>query len=261
MVVSGFYDNENSATSQNHFPHIIVFAGTVGSGKSTQMKLLGSELHKRGLNVKTTFIQTNHIFAYLLLLLLARILARGRRDVYPIGALIEEKPLIFKKLFKLWLTIDLFSIVLKLLLRVFLPVKMGYVMLVEGYIPATISDYIYISQAVGLPLKTSSFAVNFMLRFLHAGGPTQVIFLDANAKTLKSRWSRRRSFNEKSDYLSMQRSTFLSLSKKLSCRRLLYINTSKQTIEETHRLITKYLMRRVLPLADRSGDEGAPGVK
>lgn len=240
MVVSISYPKQNSATSQNYFPHIIVFVGTVGSGKSTQMKLLASEVHKKGLNVKTTFIETNHVFAYLVTLLLARILTRGKRDVYSIGALIDEKPLIFKNLFKLWLTIDLFSIALKFILRVFLPVKKGSIVLVEGYMPATISDYIYISKSIGLPLRTSFFAMNFMLRLLHVGGPTQVIFLDAHVNTLKSRWNRRGSLDERADYLYMQRTTLLSLSKKLSSRRLLYIDTGKQTIEETHRLITEY---------------------
>jgi len=241
MIVPGFFTKENSATSQDHFPHIIVFVGTVGSGKSTQIKLLTSKLHKRGLNVKNTFIETNHIFAYLLLLLLARILTRGKRGVYSIGALIEEKPLIFKKLFKLWLTIDLFSITLKFILRVFFPVKMGSIVLVEGYIPATISDYVYISKRMALPLKTSYFTVNFMLRLLHVGGPTQVIFLDARANTLKSRWRLRGSLYERPDYLNMQRTTLKSLSKKLSSHGLLQINTGKLTIEETHKLIVNYL--------------------
>jgi hypothetical protein len=241
MITPSFFAKENSAASQDHFPHVIVFVGTVGSGKSTQVKLLASELRKRGLNVKTTFIETNHIFAYLLLLLLARILARGKRNVSSIGALIEEKPLIFKKLFKLWLKIDLFSITLKFMLRVFLPVKVGSIVLVEGYIPATISDYVYISKRMALPLKTSYSTMNFMLRLLHVGGPTQVIFLDARANTLKSRWKLRGSLDERPDYVNMQRTTLKSLSEKLSSHGLLQINTGKLTIDETHKLIVNYL--------------------
>ncbi|MBS7612610.1 hypothetical protein KEJ27_10520, partial [Candidatus Bathyarchaeota archaeon] len=82
--------------------HIIAFLGTVSSGKSTQMRLLASELKRRKTKVKTTFLKAGHIFAYFLEVILAKILASKRKDVYPIRALIEEKPHTFRKVFKLW---------------------------------------------------------------------------------------------------------------------------------------------------------------
>jgi len=222
--------------------HLIVFVGTVGSGKSTQMKLLASELRKKGLKIKTTFLKTNHLLARLLTLILAYILI-SKNDVYPVRALIEDKPMIFKRLFKLWLVLDLFSISLRFLSTIFLPVKMGYIILVEEYIPATISDYIYLNKAIGLPRETLSFAVRFMLRLMHVGNPTQVIFLDARLETLDLRWKSRGSLDEKPDYLQMQRTTLLSLSRMLSSHRMLYMDTTNRNIRETHNLIVNRLAK------------------
>jgi len=223
--------------------HIIAFVGTVGAGKSTQMNLLASKLREKGLKIKTTLLKTNHLLARLLTLILARILVRCRKEVYPIRTLIEDEPIIFKKLFKLWLILDSFSISLRFLSTVLLPAKMGYIILVEEYIPATISDYMYLSKAVGLPPETSSFAIRSMLRLMHEGGPTQIIFLDAQADALELRWGSRGNLDEKPDYLQTQRTTLLSLSKMLSSYEVLYIDTTNQNIKETHELIVNHLAR------------------
>ena len=221
-------------------PCVIAFAGTVGSGKSTQMKLLALTLKRRGVKVKTSSLKTGHIFAYFLQIILAKMLTR-RRDVFPIRALIEEKSHIFRKLFKLWLYLDVVSIAVKFLFSVLIPLKLGYVVLVEEYIPATIADYIYLSKIIGFALKPKSFAITFPLRLMYTGGFTHTIFTDAENDVLKNRQRRRGSFEEKEDYLSMQRNLLLSISRKLS-NRLLYLDTGKRTIEETHKLIRTWLM-------------------
>jgi len=223
-------------------PRLIVFLGTVGSGKSTQRALLASYLSRKGVKVKVATLKTSHLIACLLEVILARILASRRKDVYPIRALLEEKPHFFKKVFKLWLALDIISVAVKFLFSIYIPLKLGYVMLVEEYIPATISDYIYLSRVVGFTLKSQSFTVTFPLRLMQLGGPTQMVFLDAENSELKSRWKHRKSFNERHDYLCMQRTLLLSLSKSLS-HALIYINTSNQTIEQTHRLILDFLRK------------------
>ena len=229
--------------TRNSRPRVIAFVGLVGAGKSTHIRLLASRFSKNGLKVKTASLKTNHLFASALILILTQILVRKRKDVYRIRALIDDKPSVFRRLFRLWLSLDVISVSLQFLLTIYLPLTLGYTVLVEEYIPATIADYIYISKALGLPFGTHSFASKFMLKLMHLGRPTQVIFLDADADTLKSRWNRRGSSNEKSNYLYMQRSTLLSLSKKLSSLDVLYINTTFQTIEETQGLMVNYLMK------------------
>lgn len=226
-------------------PHVIAFLGTVGSGKSTQMMLLASELKRRKIKVRVSSLKTGHIFAYFLEVILARMLARRRKDAYPIRVLIEEKPYIFGRFFKLWLALDMFSIAIKFLLSIYLPLKLGYIILVEEYIPATISDYIYLSKIAGFTLGARSFAITFPLKLMYLGGFTQIVFLDAENSELKCRWKRRGSFDERNDYLDMQRTVLLSISRRLSSNRLLYMDVSKQTVEETHQLIKKQLMSEV----------------
>jgi len=220
---------------------IIAFAGTVGSGKSTQMKLLASELKRRGVKVKLSFLKTGHIIAYFLTIILAKMLVGKRGDVYPIRALIEEKPHIFRRVFKLWLGLDIISISLKFLFSIYLPLKLGYTILVEEYIPATISDHLYLSKVTGAILRPSSFAITFLQKLMYLG-PAQIIFLDAEDIELKHRWIQRKSFNERDDYIKFQRTMLLSISRRLSLNKLLYVNTYGQSVKETHQQIMKQLI-------------------
>ncbi len=174
-------------------------------------------------------------------------LFKKRKDTPFIRALIEEKPCLFRRLFKLWLTLDVLSIYIRFLLTIYLPLKTRHIIIVEEYIPSTIADHVYVARRLGLSPKSPSTAASFMLRLAHLGGSMQTIFLDAYDYVLKDHWrARRTNLDERPDYLNMQRTILLSLSKKLSSDDLLYINTSKQTIEETHKLITDYLHARSL---------------
>lgn len=219
-----------------------MFVGTVGAGKSTQMKLLAFTLKSKGLKTKVTFIKTGHIFAYLLEVFLTRILCLNRKDAHPIRALIEDRPLIFKKLFQFWLILDMLSILVRFIFAVYLPLKIGKVVLVEEYLPATIADYIYLAKAVNLPVKNILFAVNYALKLLCLCSPTLTIFLDASISCLADRWHKRGSLNEKPDYLKMQRTLLLKISKNLSSY-FLYINTGDKTMKETHELIVSHIKK------------------
>jgi hypothetical protein len=113
-----------------------------------------------------SFLKTGHLFAFILETSLAKIVANKRNDVFPIRALVEERPTLFRRIFRLWLGLDLISITLKFLACIYLPLKLGYTMLTEEYIPATISDYVYLSRIVEIPLRVNSFAVNYLLRLM-----------------------------------------------------------------------------------------------
>ena len=223
---------------------LVVFVGTVGAGKSTQIKLLAFQLRNKGLKVKTAYIRTNHLFAHLLSLILARGFIKNRKSPRRahVRALIEEKPAIFRSIFKLWLALDLFGTSLRFLLTVFLPTRMGYTVLVEDYVSATIFDHIYFSRVLNLPYKASSFVPRFLSRLIHVAGSTRWVFLDANKDTLKSRLEKRGSFIEKTDYLQMQRNTVLFLSKTLSSYELLYVDTTDQNAMETCERVVGHLM-------------------
>jgi thymidylate kinase len=223
-------------------PRVIAFIGTVGSGKSTHMKLLCSKLRQRGMRARMSFLKTGHLFAFIIEVLLARIVASKRKDTFPIRALFEEKPDLFRRIFRLWLDLDLISITLKFFASIYLPLRLGYIVLVEEYIPATVSDYVYLSKIIDFPFKANSFAINYLLRLMKLCGPTQIIFLDAKNDELKRRWKLRGSFNEREDYLQMQRTLLLQISRRLSSMNFIYIDTGAKTLVETQKLIMSQLL-------------------
>jgi thymidylate kinase len=226
----------------NAEPRLIVFVGPVGSGKSTHVKILRSKLKRKGLKTKMSFLKTGHLFAFVLVTLLAKIVANKRKDIFPIRALIEERPTLFRRIFRLWLGLDLISITLKFFASIYLPLKLGYIVLVEEYIPATISDYIYLSKIVNFPLRVNSFAINYLLKLMNLCGPTQIIFLDAKDDELRRRWKLRGSFDEREDYLQMQRTLLLRISRELSPNGFIYINTGAKALTETQKLIMSQLL-------------------
>lgn len=204
------------------------------------MKLLAFKLKTRELKVKTTFLKRGHLFTYLLEIALVRLLVGKKKKECTIRTIVEERPNLFKRLFNLFLILDLMSIFGRFLFKVYFPKKLGYIIIVEEYIQATIADYIYLARVLRLPLKTIPPVVSFMQKLLRFGGSMQTIFLDAPNAVLKKRWSYRMSLNERPAYLQMQRCLLLSISKKLSSS-FLYIDTSSSNIEETHKLIMNYL--------------------
>ena len=53
---------------------MIVFAGTVGAGKSTQIRLVKSKINNAGFKVNSTFLKSGHVFAYVFESVLTKIL-------------------------------------------------------------------------------------------------------------------------------------------------------------------------------------------
>jgi thymidylate kinase len=234
------FDNlRGSATS---LARVIAFIGTVGSGKSTHMKILYSRLRRSGFKVKMGFLKTGNLFAFILEILLAKISTRKRRNVSPIRALLEERPTLFRKIFRLWLGLDLVSITLKFFIYVYLPLRLGYIVLFEEYIPAVISDYIYLSRIIGFPLRTNSFAINYPLRLMKSCGPTQIIFLDAKDDELKRRWKLRGSPDERKDYIQMQRTLLLRIARELSSYGVIHIDTEAKTLAKVQKLIMTQIL-------------------
>jgi len=217
---------------------VLVFVGTVGSGKTTHIRLLSRKLGK--IKNRVSHLGVGCLFTRLFEEFLANLLLKDRK-LCPRRALREYNPYLFRKLFRFWLTLDVFSIYVKFLLRVYLPAKVGYLIIVEEYIPSIISNYIYLSKALGLPLKNISFAINHMLRLLHITSPIKTIFLDADNEVLQKRWVQRRSLYERLDYIEMQRSLLLSISKMLS-HSFLYIDTTDKSVEETHNQVLHYTL-------------------
>ncbi|MGD0329216.1 MAG: hypothetical protein ABSB40_02075 [Nitrososphaeria archaeon] len=228
---------------------VLVFLGTVGVGKSTQIRLLESRLKSDGFKVRKTFLKTNHLLAYLLNIFLVELLVKDKEHSYPIRTLIENKPELTKKILRLWLTLDLISLSILFFLKIFIPIKRGRIVIVEEYFPAAISDYMYLARSIGYPIKDLSFAINYMQKLSYLGGSYLIIFLDTNTKDLLTHWMNRNIRAElytniliAPDYIGMQRSVLLNISKKL-CSKLLYLRIDNKTIKEIQKIIIEFLNR------------------
>ncbi|MEM1646308.1 MAG: hypothetical protein QXL96_10710 [Ignisphaera sp.] len=210
-------------------PHVIAFIGTVGAGKSTHMKLLAAALRSKGLKVKTTQLKVGNLWAHPLY--------RAALMGWPIFK--------NKYLFKLWIILDTLAISFKFLISIWLPLKAGYIILIEEYFPAVIADYLHIARINGHPPKDGIAIITYFYNKLATLVPFTSIFLDANDTELKKRWKLRGTPSEKPEYLLMQRKLLLPLTKLLS-RHTIYIDTTDSTIKDINRRL-EYLIRCAQP--------------
>ncbi len=201
------------------------------------MRLLASRLREQGWKVNTTFIKSGHLMANMFQVLLVRLSTRQKGSKPQMRVLTEKSTFLFRKMFRIWLVFDVVSICLKFAFCVYLPVRNGYVVIVEEYIPATISDYIYLNRILGRNHEQLLPILNILQRLLYLGGPMEVFFLDASLDKLRLRWNARGTHEEKPEYLGMQRTLLLTLLRKLSSDRICILDTGRQAIEETHKLV------------------------
>ena len=214
----------------------------MGSGKSTQMKLLKSEFRKKGLKFKVSNIKSG-IFSSFLASFLVRILVGKRRDKAPIMVLITEKPF-FRKLFKLWLILDMFVCAYKFVLGVYIPLKIGYKVLAEDYLQSVIADHIYYGKLLNISIKRLRFVFRFLLRLLYLSKSNCTIFLDADLNTLKFRHLQRGDLYEDLNYVYNQQSVLKYLSKIYQPLNgfFVYINTNKNDVKMTHNQILSFFI-------------------
>ena len=208
----------------------IVFIGTVGAGKSTQKEMLKRDLEKRKIRVKLSLLKRGHLLTYILEASLAFLFTSKRANEAPIRSLIEERPRLLKNLFVFWVSLDILSIYVKFFIDIYLPLKFGLTVIVEDYLPATLADYAYLSDKIGQDPKRLDFLFRMIQKLAALEGNTGAIFLDANNDSLRARWSIRKSFGEKMEYLEMQRNLVRIYLDSLIPGKTLFIDTTSKTI-------------------------------
>ncbi len=210
-------------------PCVIAFLGPVGSGKSTQMRLLAKDLKAMGFDVKVVQFKTGNLWAYSLY----RVASAG----WPI--------LKNRHLFKLWMILEVLAISFKFLIWIWLPLKARRIILVEEYLPAIAADYLYIARINGHQPKDVRVIISYVYK-LAVLVPFISVFLDADNSVLKKRWKLRGTPDEKTGYISMQRK-LLPLFVKLLSQSFIFLNTSDSTIKEINYRLREHLIRLVSP--------------
>jgi thymidylate kinase len=193
-------------------PCIIVIAGTVGAGKSTQIKLLHAYFSKRGLKVHKTYIKGFHGLSYALAFFVAKILG-NKRQSYPLRTIHESNRNLEKRLLKLLLLLDFIEVLFLNLFRVFVFLKLGYHIIVEEHIIGYVSNHLHYSTInPGFYTRYSSKMIKIYTLLLSSLFHV-VFFLDAPDEELRKRWIKRGTPTELKSYLNSLRNASKLLEK------------------------------------------------
>jgi len=219
---------------------LLIFAGTVGSGKTTHINLLFKHLKRKAYKVKKTQLKSNCLLAYYTLNVIGRILGVKSSRNYLIRDLFESNPHLLKRIGQMWLLLDFFSVLIVSLVRVIIPLKLGYIVLCEDFLPATVTDYYFFAKNLRIVPLGLVRRLSRLLLFMIPNN-SAIIFLDANNSLLKQRWKHRRTRAELEEYISAQRE-IIALQKILFERKvqLFQINTGVNDIMTTAEYVKKY---------------------
>ena len=216
---------------------LVIFAGTVGAGKSTHLRLLQNYLLKKGIATKATSLKSAHLFAHSLLWIIAKLYSIRKSNLPIITAINETYPTLFKSFSFLFTFLDALSIVIKDLINIQLPLKFGKMVLVEEYLPATVLDYFVMFRVRKvIPYKYFNFIYKLCARILalakHQG--SLVFFFDAPNALLYKRYKDERYFVERKTYLDLQRKLLPRLYSNLLKDRIIYVITSNPISQVQH---------------------------
>ncbi|MEJ2104992.1 MAG: hypothetical protein P8X47_10505 [Ignavibacteriaceae bacterium] len=208
---------------------IFTFVGPVGVGKSTQMFLLKSFLKSRRINVVTSYIKSTQGLAFLLSKFL--ILVGGSEEIiFPDGKTqIYPKKHLMSSLFGLWTLLDTFSIFLKFFFTVYLPFRLGFVVLIEEGFMMTIFTY---EKSFPVLFKIESRTprlIHLLVKWMSNRNIT--LIFDASDDDLKER-RRSRAFrqSELSVFINMQRDWM----KHFTYDKTILIDTTNRNAKQVH---------------------------
>lgn len=239
-MVAFTHINDESSTKLNQ-GDIIVFLGTVATGKSTQIKLLRHHLKGRGIKCVYLYVGAfdgvAHLYRCFLRYLTCKCIRFEQDDSWSSFRL------------RTLLLMDILSMMTYDLLRIVLLSKIfKYVLIVEDYFLTRLMDYLYNTSYWYLK-KYKSTKLNFNNDFITRVAilvcmklnciftPKIVYLLDAEDRELAGRLNKRNS-NESFDYIRFRRRT-LDLLSGIIKNRVYHINTSVERIGDTHKRILK----------------------
>jgi thymidylate kinase len=155
----------------------IVFFGPDGSGKTTHSNLISTLLKKKGRRVSNVRIRANHTISFVLIKAMQK-LGLIDQDVFWYGL---DKSLA-ARLLRLWPYIEFVSIVPLVILRVCIPIKLGFTVVCERYVIDTIVSVAYL---FGDPNLVGGLPERVLLGFIPKN--SLIVYLTANEDLLLMR--------------------------------------------------------------------------
>lgn len=220
-------------------PCILTFIGPVGVGKSTQIALTKEYLRSRRINVCTTFVKSSHILTQIIYRPLLQL--GVFEEIHYQGNSIRICPprRIFARLLRLWSFLDMISIAAKFLFTVNIPLKLGFVVLVEEGPLMTLLTYREVFPRLYHTRRQAPSFVLALIGWVSKQNHLDIV-LDADDRELirrrKSRSFRR---NELPEYVALQRKWI----ERLNLEDTILIETSRVTVAGVNRKILSALKK------------------
>jgi thymidylate kinase len=209
---------------------LVALYGPDGVGKSTQIEIISNNLRKEGYKVKTIWIRAPHTLAFIISTVLVK-LGFSVNDVNPYGK-IKKLPDVDSNFIvkNIWATIEFISVLPLILIKVVIPIILGYAIIADRYLLDTIVSVAYY-------IKDIDFVNGKIARILMLLIPRNsiLIHLDADYDTLLIRRGKN---VESYEFIDFQKKAYARLSKNITSN---YIDTSKISIDETSQIIDKLI--------------------
>ncbi|ADN49853.1 hypothetical protein [Vulcanisaeta distributa] len=167
---------------------LIVVLGPVGVGKSTVIRHLMAILNNRGFRVRREFIKSFHGPAYLLWVIMAKLLNLPGK--YAPWYLIPKsgRVKLASILMILSAYIDVFINVPIKLLVIFMSKVLGFTVVSEEYLPSMLFDYLYSYIDLGVRGSLSRLPIRVLLSMFIRYRPDVTVVLNAGDAELLRRW-------------------------------------------------------------------------
>jgi hypothetical protein len=211
-------------------PHLIAFFGPDGTGKSTHVDLLVSHFKANKTKVKKIWIRSPHTLAYLLSRILMGI-GFSKRISNPYGkqttipAVDKNRGLRF-----IWPWIELTSVIPLVLIRVYIPLHLGYTIVAERYVVDTVVTIAYFVDDL-------SFLHSRIARLLLHLAPKNTVFIHLDS-TYSALMKRRNRLVEPYGYIRFQKIGYDAIGNSMGVK---CINTSSLSINQVSSQIMAWL--------------------
>ena len=210
-------------------PFFVHFFGADGAGKTTQGEMLARHMKREGIDNKLVRIRSGRTFASILYRLFKK-LGSNLVELGGDGRVIRITIIRNNVHQQIWCLIELLSMIPWLVRGVFIPLRIGKVVIAERYMIDAIATIAYL---VNDPLWSKSFLARLLLRFIPRN--SVLICLDASYAVIAER---KGSFVDPKQYIEFQRKTYLAFAKTMGAYT---IDTSTTSPVETHNLICQHI--------------------